>query len=530
MHQHFSTHFLLLRLDGDSVACMPYGRLGNLNFTFWPVLYAPVSLVLAMMMFGGHLRADPAAITLADGVAPHINSWATLRLTLPRLGGGDITVDIRDLRGGPTIRRTLKVFRRHILMPLPYVIGDGGNWPVEVTMQHARKVLRVLNVDINPPRTGAIQNEVVAVCRNTRSRVGSFSAELEKVLTPILFSRRGLAASPVMNFASCRWMLLDRATAQLLPRRRVMALLTLGVRLACISAKPPGIPPVSAWHRIEGKFPDGDSLWTTPPLHGLLRGPPVVVPHLARLHIPPLQTPDSWGLAAWGIGPVTIIMLILLHGAIKRRRGFILAGAIGAAVLSAAAVFWLTATTPVQTTEFQWQTYFVPTGFHLRSTVTLVRSAQVRAGCATTGHDITLPLAWSNRSWFAFHGILDLRKNAATLSYPISRRVHILAYQMRMMPGPSRNENGSGEDTLPGAARKTGFSLNSTVRFADGRIFMPPASDHGRDFYNWLNQKNPMVQSTLRLWLLMQYRPHRSYDLTTDHDHVGIVVLPNMLR
>jgi len=441
-----------------------------------------------------------------------------------------VTVDMRDLRGGPTISRRLAVFRRHLLMPMPYVIGAaglGGNWPVIITVRHAGQRLRVLNLKVDLPLAKSLHGAFVAVRHHMQSKVNALSAALGKPLTPMLFSMRELAASPVLNFASCRWLLLDRTTAHELSRRRVLALLSLGVRLVSISNRPPAILPTSAWHRSR-KSAAGYFIWTTPHFDGFSHGPPVLVPHLTKLRLPRMHAPGSWKLAAWAIGPVTILMLILLRWAVTRRRYFILSTAIGAGLLSVATVFWLTATTPSTRTTLQWQTYIGHSELTLRTAIIMNRSPHGSGRVVTHADGIALPLAWSGRAWFAFHGVVDLHRNAASLMYPVSRRVRILAYKTQAVFSPGLPRYGSGESRTRKRSPKSGLSPDQSVLFADGQIFLPVHPHQGRDFYNWLGQKDAMIQSTLHLWLLLQFNPHRRYDLLTGAHGIKIMPLPNL--
>ena len=509
---------------------MSHGRFYNLDFICRTFFCALLLAMLVRPATRADARADRAALTLAGGDAPHVNSWATLRLTLPSMAGGNITVEIRDLRGGPTIRRRLAVFRRHLLMPMPYVIGAaglGGNWPVIITVRHAGRRLRVLNLKVDLPLANSIHGAFVAVRHHMQSQVNALSAALGKPLTPMVFSMRELAASPVLNFASCRWLLLDRTTAHELSRRRVLALLSLGVRLVSISNRPPAIPPASAWHRGR-KSAAGYFIWTTPHFDGFSHGPPVVVPHLTKLRLPRVHAPGSWKLAAWAIGPVTILMLILLRWAVTRRRYFILSTAIGAGLLSAATVFWLTATTPSARTTLQWQTYIGHSELTLRTAITMNRSPHGSGRAVTHADGIALPLAWSGRAWFAFHGVVNLHRNAAALKYPVGRRVRILAYKTQAVFSPVLPRYGSGESRTRKRSPKSGLSPDQSVLFADGQIFLPVHPHQGRDFYNWLGQKDAMIQSTLHLWLLLQFNPHRRYDLLTGAHGIKIIALPNL--
>lgn len=486
---------------------------------------------LVRPVMGAAAGPGRAAVTIYGSAEPHVNSWATLRLTLPSIAsvaGSTFTVDMQDLRGGPIIRRRLAVFRRHLLMPMPCVIaagGFGGHWPVIITVRHAGHILRVLRLNIDMPPANMVHSAWIAVRRSMQSTLTALSSATGRPLIPMVFTMHQLAASPVLNFASCRWLLLDRATAHALSRRRALALMSLGVRLLSIGARPPGILPASAW-RSARKSSTGESIWTTPKFDGFSHGPSVVVPQLGRLRLPRLFAPSSWNLAAWAIGPVTMLMLILLYWAVSRRRIFILCAAIGTVLLAASSVIWLTASTPLVRTAWHWQTYVGRAALQVRTAIAINRSPHPSGLVTTDAHNLVLPLAWSQRAWFAFHGVVALHRNTASLAYPVAHHVRILAYQTQAAVSPAWPGSGTGALRLQGRPTESGAASGQSVLFSGGEIFLPQQPHQGRDFYNWLGKKNSMIQSTLRLWLRLQFNPHRRYKLLTGRHGVKILALP----
>ena len=492
--------------------CVPGAILGTLFLT--PALRAaePVS------------RAD---VAIAGGAVPPVNSWATLHLTLPSLSGGNITVELQDRRGGPIVRRRLAVYRRHILMPLPYVAGATGSsraWPVVVKLFRAGKMQRVMQVHVDLPVARVGGAVIVGVPGAVRSQLPAVALALGKPVTPVLFSRRQLAASPVLNFATCRWLLLNRVTARQLPRRRVSALLSLGIRLIYLGTAPNRVLPAPFW-RNTGKTAAVLPIWKTVRLHGFSHGPPMVVPHLSRMRLPGLHAPTSWEITAWAIGPLTIIMLILLRWAVPGQWYLIVSMAIGVALLSLAAICFLTATTTPAQTTFQWQTEFPAAPVRLRTTIRIQRALHGSSRAATHTRGITLPLAWSARAWLAFHGVITLHANTSTLAYRITRHVTILACQTTASIRPKLPGGNIIPPTAPSGALAVPLPKNYTALFARGQIFLPPHPHHGRDFYNWLNSQPTKVQPVLRLWLLLQFNPHRRYALCTTASRLRIMPL-----
>jgi hypothetical protein len=469
-----------------------------------------------------------AAIALADHIVPHVNSWATLQIALPRIAGRSISVAIEDGRGGPIVRRRLRIFRRHILMPLPYIAGAGGlggNWPVIVKIGRAGKILRVLHLGVELPLAGATHAATIAVPHVMTSQFGALTKAFNRRLTPVFFSRHQFALSPVLNLASCRWMLLSPATAHQLSHRRVMALLSLGVRLICVSTKPPDILPASAWHN-SGSSGKSLTLWTTPRFDGFIHGPPVVIAHLAAVRIPPLHAPASWKYAAWAIGPLTIIMLILLRWAVMRRWYFILSLGIGVTLLSVAAILWLATTTGVVRTRYQWQTFLASGPLSVKDTVTMNRSLH-RTGWVTGRSDaMTLPLAWSVRSWLAFHGIIDVHRNTAALTYQVSRRATILDYQLQAATSRYVARYPMALSAKYGELKKGKFSSDSGVLFSAGQVFLPSDPDHARDFFNWLSRQSLSTQATLHLWLRLQFNSRHKYYFIPGRHGTRIVAFP----
>ena len=471
-----------------------------------------------------------AHIVLDGGVVPHVNSWATLRLTLPPLSGGNITVEIQDLRGGPVVRRDLAVYRRHILMPLPYVIGAGGvggAWPVVIKLFRAGELPRVLRVHVDVPLARLGGAVTVGVPRAMRSQITTLALALGRPVTPLLFSRRQLAASPVLNVASCRWLLLDGATARQLSHRRVRALLSLGIRLVYIGTAPNRLLPPSAW-RIAGKSAGGLSIWKTVRLNGFSHGPPVVVPHLSRMRLPALHAPASWEMAAWAIGPVTILMLILLRWAVPRGWYLMVSMAIGVTPLSVAAVCWLTATTTAVQTTFQWQTEFPGAPVRMRTAIRIQRALHSSGWVAPRTRGITLPLAWSTPAWFAFHGVISLHPNTSTPAYLITRHVTILGCRTTASVSPTLPRGSLSLSTGPSG--EPGLPTDYSAIFAGGRIFLSAHPHHGRDFYNWLDSQPSKVRSALRLWLLLQFNPHRRYALFTSANRLRVMPLPDRIH
>ena len=501
---------------------------------WWFNLHCVLGIVLGILFLAPVLRAkvpvSRAHIALDGGVVPHVNSWATLRLTLPPLSGGNITVEIQDLRGGPVVRRDLAVNRRHILMPLPYVAGAGGlggAWPVVVKLFRSGKLLRVMRVHVDLPLARVGGAVTVGVPGAMRSQIPTLALALGKPVTPLLFSRRQLAASPVLNVASCRWLLLNRTTARQLSGRRVRALLSLGIRLVYIGIAPHGLLPPTVW-RIAGKSAGDLSIWKTVRLNGFSHGASVVVPHLSRMRLPALHAPASWEITAWAIGPVTILMLILLRWAVPRGWYLIVSMAIGVTLLSAAAICWLTATTTAAQTTFQWQTEFPGAPVRMHTVIRIQRALHSSGWVAPHTRGITLPLAWSARAWFAFHGVISLHHNTSTLAYLITRHVTILGSQTTASVSPTLPRGSVSLSTGPSGM--PGLPTDYSAIFAAGRIFPSAHPHHGRDFYNWLDSQSPKVQSALRLWLLLQFNPHRRYALFTTANRLRVMPLPDRIH
>ena len=512
---------------GDTVAGMSNRRWFKLNGLFGVILctlfLAPVPALRAMAP-SGQVR-----VALDGGLVPQINYWATLRLILPPLSGGDITVEIQDLRGGPTVRRHLAVYRRHILMPLPYVAGSGGlggAWPVVVKLFRSGKLLRAMRAQVDMPLAHAEDAIPVAVPRAMRSQIAALALALGKPITPVSFSRRQLAASPVINVASCRWLLLNGTTAQQLSHRRIMALLSLGMRLVYIGGGRSKLLPAAAWSPT-GKSANGLAIWKTLRLNGFSHGPPVVVPHLSRMRLPPLHAPGSWEMVAWAIGPVTMLMVILLRWAVPRGWYFIFSIAIGVALLSAASIFYLTATTHPAQSALQWQTDFPTAPVRISTTIRINRALHGSSWIAPHTRGITLPLAWSARAWFAFNGVIRLQRNTSALAYSMTRHVTILACQTRATVNSTFPRGGLMPSTGSSAAPTSGFPVGYSALYAQGQIFLSAHPHHGRDFYNWLDRQPPKVQSTLRLWLLLQFNPHRRYALFTTANRLRVTPLPD---
>ncbi len=519
---------LPLTAAGDTVAGMSNRR--------WFKFYCVVGVILGIVFLAPTLRAmappGQMRIALDGGVVPHVNSWVTLRLTLPPVSGSNITVELQDLRGGPTVRRRLAVYRRHILMPMPYVSGAGGlggAWPVVVKLFRSGKLLGVLHAQIDLPLSHAEGAISVAVLRAMRSEIPALSLALGKPVTPLVFSRRQLTSSPALTVASCRWLLLNGTTAQQLSRRRVLDLLSLGIRLVYFGAGRGSLLPSSAW-RIIGKSANGLAIWKTLRLNGFSRGPPMVVPHLSRMRLPPLHAPTSWEMVAWAIGPVTILMAILLRWAVPRGWYFILSIAIGVALLSTAAVCFLTATTAAAQSTFHWQTDFPTAPVRIGTTIRINRALHGAGWVAPHTRGIMLPVAWSARAWFAFHGVISLHRNTTTLAYSMTRHVTILACQTRATVTSTFPRGALRPSSGPSGVRASGFPTGYSALFAQGQIFLSAHPRHGRDFYNWLNRQPPQVQSTLRLWLLLQFNPRRRYALYTSVNRLRVMPLAASLH
>ncbi len=479
-----------------------------------------------------NMALGPMRIALDGGVVPHVNSWATLRLILPPLSGGNITVEIQDRRGGPMVRRRLAVYRRHILMPLAYVAGAdglGGAWPVVVKLFRSGELLRVMRAKVDMPLAHAEGAISLAVPRAIRSEIPALARALGKPVVPVLFSRRQLAGTPVLNVASCRWLLLNGATAQQLSSRRVMALLSLGMRLVYIGGGRSRLLPSSAWRTI-GKSAHGLAIWKTLRLNGFSHGPPVIVPHLSRMRLPPVHAPRSWETVAWAIGPVTILMVILLGWAVPRGWYFILSLVIGVALLSAAAVCFLTATTAAAHNTFQWQTDFPAAAVRIGTTIGINRALHGSGWVAPPTRGITLPLAWSARAWLAFHGVISLHGNTTALAYSMTRHVTILASQTRATVNSTLPRGGFMASSGLSGVRASGVPNGYSALFASGQIFLAAQPRRGRDFYNWLHHQPSRVQSTLRLWLLLQFNPHGRYALFTSANRLGIMPLARQAR
>ncbi len=461
--------------------------------------------------------------------APVVNSWVTLRITLPNLRLPDAEVQIQDARGGLAICRDFGLLKRHFLIPLPYVAGaDGnsGNWPVIVKILAAGKMVRSWHYSVPMRPAGAKPAWVMAVPRQLQSHVHAVAAAIGKQLVPLVISRRQLARSPVLNFASCRGMLLDRAATSVLSRRRVLALLSLGVRFVCTGEKPLRIFPAAAW-RQAGNTAGGRMVWATPAFDGFGDGPQVVQPHLADLRIAPLKAPITWSIVAWAIGPLAIIMIILLHWAVPRQAGFILILAISLALLSAVGIFWLDETTGVTQTTSQWKTLYAPGPLALRNTVTVCRSLQSGNYQTLDPAAIMLPLAWSPRAWFAFHGQITLGRNSSHLAYPITRSATILGYEPQAVVGPDLPVNAAKPSTLQAALSHAVISSRrGGVIFFKGRIFDGKSAHRSHDYYNWLKAQNPSAQAALHLWLLLQFNPLRRYYLIPRSHPITIVALP----
>ncbi|MGC9260925.1 MAG: hypothetical protein ACP5I8_12750 [Phycisphaerae bacterium] len=493
----------------------------------WVLLVGVLLLGIAPTSGHGANKRANSTVTLAAGMVPHVNSWVTLRITLPRAAGGITRVDMQDARGGVVIRRQLPIFRRHILLPMPYVAGAGGlggQWPVVMRIRQAGEMLRVQHLQVDLPLGRSIPTTTIAVRNHRELDVSVVARALGTPLLPIIFSRRQLASSPVLNFAECRWLLLDRAVAQLLSPQRLMAMLSLGVRLVCIRSRPPNILPISAWHN-SGTSTSGETVWTTRYFNGFKYGAPVVAPHLSRLRLTPLPAPAAWQYVAWAIGPLTIIMLILLRGAGLRRWQFIVSAGLGVALLSTAAIFWLTATTGVITIRYKWHTFFAPGPLSLYNTVTIARSSHPTGQVVAGTPDLTVPLAWSPRAWFAFRGCIKLHRNTAALAYPVARQPTILAYQPQAAVGRDLPRYSPTAACFPAALLPVGFSSKAGVMFMGGRIYFPIQPHHGHDFYNWLKRGNPAAQPVLNLWLLLQFNAHEHYYLSIRRG-VQIIALP----
>lgn len=516
---------LPLNAAGDTVSGMSNRRWFNLSCFLGVILctlfLAPLPALRAMAPLG------PMRIALNGGVVPHVNSWATLRLILPPLSGGNITVEIQDSRGGPIVRRRLAVYRRHILIPLAYVAGAdalGGAWPVVVKLFRSGRLVRVLRAKVDMPLAHTEGAIAVAVPRAMRSEIPALARALGKPVSPVLFSRRQLAGTPVLNVASCRWLLLNGATAQQLSARRVMALLGLGMRLVYIGAGQSRLLPSSAWRTI-GKSAHGLAIWKMLRLNGFSHGPPVVVPHLSRMRLPPVHAPKSWETVAWAIGPVTILMVILLGWAVPRGWYFILSIVIGVVLLSAAAVCFLIATTAAAQNTFQWQTDFPTAAVRIGTTIRINRALHGSGWVAPHTRGIMLPLAWSARAWLAFHGVVILHRNTTALAYSMTRHVTILACQTRATVNSTLPQGGLMPSSGHSGGRASGIPTGYSALFAYGQIFLSAHPRRGRDFYNWLHSQPPRVQSTLRLWLLLQFNPHRRYALFTSANRLGIMPL-----
>lgn len=520
---------LLFRVRGDTVVYMWFGHFRIIYLVYFLWVGVLLLAIVPPPAHGADKRVGTLSVTLDGGMVPHVNSWATLRLTLPHLTGGMTAVTVQDVRGGVVIRRHLQIFRRHILMPIPYVSGAGGlgaPWPVVVRIHQAGGIWRVLNSQVDLPLIRSTPATTIAVWRHGDLDVSVVAKALGMPLQPLIFSRRQLASSPVLNFAACRWLLMDRAITPLLSRQRVLALLSLGVRLVDISSRPPGILPASAWHN-SGIYTSGVTVWTTRSFDGFKYGVPVVVPQLSRLRITPLLSPAVWQYAAWAIGPLTLLMLMLLRGAGLRQWKFIFSIALGVLLLSAATLFWLSETTGVRTIRYRWQTCFAPGPLRLYNTITMARCLHpVNQSVEGAADNLTLPLAWSPRAWFAFHGCIKLHRDSAVLAYPVARQPTILAYHPRVVLSRNLPHYVWPKSFVSAASLPGGFSYQAGVLFTRGQIYSVIHPYRGHDFYNWLRRGYPAAQLALRFWLWLQFNVHRRYYVSLGHSRAQIIALP----
>jgi hypothetical protein len=479
-----------------------------------------------------HKQPSGVRVDVAAAATREANSWVTLRITFPDLTLRHADVQIQDARGGLIIGRQFSLLRRHVLMPLPSIAGASGNsvrWPVIITLRVAGKVVRSFHYSIRLPPVAATPPPALALPRQLQGQLRPVAAAMGKKFVPLVVSSRQLARWPVLNFASCRWLLLDRTAAAALSQRRALALLSLGVRFICIGNKPPRLLPATAWTHA-GNTSTGALVWITPAFDGFGHGPPVVQPRLARLRVAALTVPISWPIAAWVIGPLTIIMIILLRWVIPRRAGFMLVVAAGVTLLSVAAIAWLDDTTGLEQTSYQWMTYYPPGPLALRTTITVCRALQDgsygRSHHALEPAAITLPLAWSPRAWFAFHGQLTLGRNSSHLIYPLSRRITILTYETQAMVGPDLPDRLTMSAAIQAVQSRAGISSrHAGVIFFKGQVFTRIGARHGHDFYSWLHAQNPAAQAALHFWLRMAINPRRRYYLIPS-GHLIIISLP----
>ncbi len=480
-------------------------------------------------------RGHTPSISVAAGVHPSANSWATVRITLPHLTVSKVIVSLQDRRGGLIVQRQLTSAPAAILMPLPYIVGvagPGGSWPVRLKICHSAKTLVAMDLNLNLPLVQTATFRTIAVPRDVASRVNAVATAMGEKFAPMWISRRQLASTPALNFSSCRFLLLDDSAARLLSHHRVMTLLSLGVRFIGIGASPPEILPHQSWQNI-GQGDVAKHIWVTPKFDGLVHGPPVVVPHLARMRISPLRAPVSWQITAWAMGPLTILMLGLLYVAVIPRRRFLLSMAIGVVLLSTVTVLWLTDTTGRAANIYTWRTFMSPGPLSLRNTLVLQRSLRAQVRVSGDSAAITLPLAWSLHSWLAFHGLLIVQRNTAFLKYPITRHATILTYTPEAVLGvnppifatlPAQFNSPNTRPSTRSSSRPSSWS-GREVLLSGGQIFMPAHRHHGHDFDDWLTHRNPRVQATLRAWLLMQFNPNERYYLLPRSHPVGIIAI-----